>query len=191
MNIYRTCWLERGQEEKKEATDGRRRKDQSEEGVSGRKWSDPRNKCGLGLAPGMGHTFLEGLLLFACSPQACQPGTTEWGQGGGCADLGRARLHASGGKEGYMGTRVPFKSLNPPMWMLVSYSSCLKDLIFNIFGLDNMQNMLSINLEHFPCSVCKNYNYRFLCGLPGWLSGKQSACQCRWPGFYPWAGKIL
>lgn len=48
---------------------------------------------------------------------------------------------------------------------------------FNIFGLDNMQNMLSIKLEHFPYSVCKNY--MFPCGLPGWLSGKQSAGQCR------------
>ena len=29
-----------------------------------------------------------------------------------------------------------------------------------------------------------------LCGLPWWLSGKEFACQCRRPGFHPWAGKI-
>ena len=28
-------------------------------------------------------------------------------------------------------------------------------------------------------------------GLPCWLSGKESACQCRRHGFNPWSGKIL
>ena len=28
-------------------------------------------------------------------------------------------------------------------------------------------------------------------GLPGWLSGKESTCQCRRHGFNPWVGKIL
>ena len=28
------------------------------------------------------------------------------------------------------------------------------------------------------------------CGLPTWLSGKESTCQCRRPGFDPWVGKI-
>ena len=28
-------------------------------------------------------------------------------------------------------------------------------------------------------------------GLPWWLSGKESACQCRRLGFNPWVGKIL
>ena len=28
-------------------------------------------------------------------------------------------------------------------------------------------------------------------GLPWWLSGKESACQCRRCGFDPWVGKIL
>ena len=27
-------------------------------------------------------------------------------------------------------------------------------------------------------------------GLPWWLSGKESACQCRRLGFNPWVGKI-
>ena len=29
-----------------------------------------------------------------------------------------------------------------------------------------------------------------LCGIPGWLSGKESACQCRRPRFSPWSRKI-
>ena len=29
-----------------------------------------------------------------------------------------------------------------------------------------------------------------MCGLPWWLSGKESACQCRRPGFDPWVRKI-
>ena len=29
-----------------------------------------------------------------------------------------------------------------------------------------------------------------LIGLPGWLSGKESSCQCRRHGFDPWSGKI-
>ena len=27
-------------------------------------------------------------------------------------------------------------------------------------------------------------------GLPWWLKGKESACQCRRHGFHPWIGKI-
>ena len=27
-------------------------------------------------------------------------------------------------------------------------------------------------------------------GLPWWLKGKESACQCRTHGFHPWMGKI-
>ena len=30
----------------------------------------------------------------------------------------------------------------------------------------------------------------FLSGLPWWLNGKESACQCRRHGFNPWVGKI-
>ena len=31
----------------------------------------------------------------------------------------------------------------------------------------------------------------YMCGLPRWLSGKESACQCRWCRMDPWVGKIL
>ena len=33
--------------------------------------------------------------------------------------------------------------------------------------------------------------HKFLWGLPWWLSGKKSVCQCRRCGFNPWVGKIL
>ena len=32
---------------------------------------------------------------------------------------------------------------------------------------------------------------KFMCGLPWWLSGKESACQCRRHRFDPQSGKIL
>ena len=35
----------------------------------------------------------------------------------------------------------------------------------------------------FPGSVCDQ-------GLPRWLNGKESTCQCRRHGFDPWVGKI-
>ena len=31
--------------------------------------------------------------------------------------------------------------------------------------------------------------YKQIMGLPLWLSGKQSACQCKRQGFDPWIGK--
>ena len=31
---------------------------------------------------------------------------------------------------------------------------------------------------------------RVICGLPRWLNGTDSACQCRRNGFNPWVGKI-
>ena len=35
------------------------------------------------------------------------------------------------------------------------------------------------------------FKYKSKDGLPRWLSGKESACQCRRCEFSPWAGKIL
>ena len=32
--------------------------------------------------------------------------------------------------------------------------------------------------------------YNWFTGLPRWLSGKESACQCRRRRFHPWVGKI-
>ena len=37
----------------------------------------------------------------------------------------------------------------------------------------------------FPVKVSARF-----CGVPGWLSGKESACQCRRLRFDPWVGKI-
>ena len=33
-------------------------------------------------------------------------------------------------------------------------------------------------------------NSCIICLLPWWLSSKESACQCRRPGFHPWVRKI-
>ena len=59
--------------------------------------------------------------------------------------------------------------------------------------------------EPLPCGnfpFCETLYFHFLIdqllqieylrnALPWWLSGKESACQCRGPGFKPWVGKIL
>ena len=46
--------------------------------------------------------------------------------------------------------------------------------------------------QDFPivAEAQKKPTFRALHGLPQWLSVKESACQCRRPGFNPWVGKI-
>ena len=36
---------------------------------------------------------------------------------------------------------------------------------------------------------CVENELKEMVGLPWWLSGKESACQCRRHGFNPWSGK--
>ena len=45
----------------------------------------------------------------------------------------------------------------------------------------------SQTLRAHPCSIGFHYRKQ---GLPWWLSGKKSACQCRRLGFDPWVRKI-
>ena len=46
------------------------------------------------------------------------------------------------------------------------------------------------NSQNFKLnSVLSRETVKYL-RLPRWLSGKESACQCRRLGFYPWVGKI-
>ena len=53
--------------------------------------------------------------------------------------------------------------------------------------------------EHFPGWWLKSYFWSSIYlmvssrqhGLPWWLSGKESACQCRTCRFNPWVGKIF
>ena len=45
----------------------------------------------------------------------------------------------------------------------------------------------SQTLRAHPCSIGFHYRKQ---GLPRWLSGKKSACQCRRLGFDPWVRKI-
>ena len=59
----------------------------------------------------------------------------------------------------------------------------------------NLSSPASVIYHNAPWSpgslVCSfwlpNANH---CGLPRWLSGKQSTCQCTWLMFEPWVGKI-
>ena len=45
-----------------------------------------------------------------------------------------------------------------------------------------MLNLGSLALDYYP--LC------YIIGLPGWLSSKESACQCRRCEFNPWVKKI-
>ena len=40
------------------------------------------------------------------------------------------------------------------------------------------------------CILWKREGIRVMVGLPRWLSGKESTCQCRTHRFDPWVGKI-
>ena len=39
-------------------------------------------------------------------------------------------------------------------------------------------------------SLCHHSSVKFDQGLPRWLNGRESTCQCRGRGFDPWVGKI-
>ena len=56
-----------------------------------------------------------------------------------------------------------------------------------------LQTTMRVTESH--CSAGHHYNLindflRILNERPWWLSGKESACQCRRRGFDPWVGKI-
>ena len=44
-------------------------------------------------------------------------------------------------------------------------------------------------MKNISLNVKNSHKYTFL-GLPWWLNGKESTCQDRRRGFYPWVGKI-
>ena len=44
-------------------------------------------------------------------------------------------------------------------------------------------------MKSIPHSLMININIKRK-GLPWWLNGKESSCQCRRHGFHPWVGKI-
>ena len=50
---------------------------------------------------------------------------------------------------------------------------------------ENIGTQRIVHLKWVNFTVCNWY-----LGLPWWLSGKESACQCRRQGFNPWVGKI-
>ena len=53
--------------------------------------------------------------------------------------------------------------------------------------------MMKIIIKYFPlCQISKTYGFRKqqTLGFPWWLSGKESACQCRGYGLDLWSGKI-
>ena len=51
--------------------------------------------------------------------------------------------------------------------------------------------IISIHAELCFIYIIIFFFFKCIFGLPWWLSGKESACQCRRHGFDPWSGKIL
>ena len=90
----------------------------------------------------------------------------------------------------YVGARVCiyFTQLNLTQWALGGVYMC-----FVLFHLQRMIQKLSSWLCFPLLCVRIAQVYQMLTRLPRWLSGKESACQCRrcrrW-GFDPWTGKI-
>ena len=66
----------------------------------------------------------------------------------------------------------------------------------SFFLCDGVQSLLSISkLTTCSCLLCKWISellirVTILLGLPRWLSGKESICQCRRPWLDPWVRKI-
>ena len=52
---------------------------------------------------------------------------------------------------------------------------------------DTEKSSRTLSLSRQPLYSSSN----IITGLPWWLSGKGSICQCRKPRFNPWVGKIL
>ena len=53
-----------------------------------------------------------------------------------------------------------------------------------------LQSELSQKKKNKPSYCVTKHTCRYAAGLPWWLSGKESACQCRRRGFNPWVGQI-
>ena len=77
----------------------------------------------------------------------------------------------------------------------VRIQKCLLGLCF-IHSTESIALKLYLNLiiKYLFCKVlcvkcCISHGYLDH-GLPGWLSGKESVCQCRRCGFSPWVRKI-
>ena len=66
------------------------------------------------------------------------------------------------------------------------HGSKVSSFMFMIFKF-TVKCILKFSLNQFSCN---NLNVSCHTGLSRWLSGKESACQCRRCGFDPWVRKI-
>ena len=69
-------------------------------------------------------------------------------------------------------------------------------VVLEKMSVSSLWNLWNVSLKGVPSAVhiakptCKWYLGILLDGLPWWLSGRESACQCRRHKFDPWVGKI-
>ena len=79
---------------------------------------------------------------------------------------------------------VDLRNAFSPLWHAAC--QCLRNWVG---GMDKDINAHKpLMFPHFSSAHALFKN--FFLGLPWWLSGKESACQCRRHGFDPWSGKI-
>ena len=67
-------------------------------------------------------------------------------------------------------------------------SRALNRTTWCLFPITNKNSCIQIQFMSCKVHLFRVYNSMF--GLPSWLSGKESACQCRRHVFNPWVGKI-
>ena len=86
-------------------------------------------------------------------------------------------------------------------WFWLSENFCVKIkayfqvICFHVFSKRDKPSLVLIHLFCCCCKVLfnclkKNCILKTVQELPCWLSGKESACQCRRHEFSPWSGKI-
>ena len=87
-----------------------------------------------------------------------------------------------------------------PLYLISNYQlTCLENsLIFNhwfsqVFIISSIRLLLHFAFRLKEFFITRSDKYMCMCssqGLPRWLSGKESACQCRRHGFDPWPRNI-
>ena len=77
-------------------------------------------------------------------------------------------------------------------WLSLSYNTCLFLTYFTLYNKNYTSLHITTNDPILFLFMPEQYFIVYTChGLPRWLTGKESACQCRRHGYYPWVGKIL
>ena len=76
-------------------------------------------------------------------------------------------------------------------YILPQFSTCLLVFLITVFCRAEVFNCSEVQFcEFFSCMKCLMLHLKVMPGHPWWLSGKDSACQCRRHGLDHWSGRI-